>query len=245
MSIRARAAGVMASCSDAQHGPLPLFLVALTGVTGVVDAVSFLQLGHIFVANMTGNVVFLAFAIFYPQDFSIPASVVAIVAFLFGALAGGRLGFSGVGVHRARLLAWATAMESVLVACALIATPKIVDFDAATLAYPQIVFLAFAMGIQNATSRRLGVPDLTTTVLTLTMTGFASESKLAGGNGPNRRRRVAAVGAMFLGAAIGAALVLRRGGRIALGLALILLIITTATAYRLASSTEAWAIRAR
>lgn len=75
MSIRARAVGVIASWSDAQHGPLPPLPLVLTGVTGLVDAVSFLKLGHVFVANMTGNVVFLGFAISDPQDFSVPASI--------------------------------------------------------------------------------------------------------------------------------------------------------------------------
>jgi hypothetical protein len=75
-----------------EHGPLPLFLLVLTFITGLVDALSYLKLGHVFVANMTGNVVFLGFAVANAQDFSIPASVVAIGAFLVGALAGGRLG---------------------------------------------------------------------------------------------------------------------------------------------------------
>jgi Protein of unknown function (DUF1275) len=42
---------------DAKHGPLPALLVAMTLVTGLVDAFSYLVLGHVFVANMTGNVV--------------------------------------------------------------------------------------------------------------------------------------------------------------------------------------------
>ena len=69
-----------------EHGPLPLFLLVLTSITGLVDALSYLKLGHVFVANMTGNVVFLGFAVANAQDFSIPASVVAIGAFLVGAL---------------------------------------------------------------------------------------------------------------------------------------------------------------
>jgi len=46
-----------------------------------------------------------------------------------------------------------------------------------------IALLAFAMGVRNATIRRLGVPDLTTTVLTMTLTGLAAESPPAGGSG--------------------------------------------------------------
>ena len=68
----------------ARFGPLPPLLVAMTVVTGLVDSFSYLLLGHVFVANMTGNVVFLAFAVAGAQGFSIPASVVALVAFGLG-----------------------------------------------------------------------------------------------------------------------------------------------------------------
>src|ERR1700693_1088731 len=104
---------------DERHGPLPALLLVLTMVTGLVDAVSYLSLGHVFVANMTGNVVFLGFAVADAQDFSIPASLLAIAAFLAGALAGGRLG-SSAGQHRGRLLAIATYIETALLGAALI-----------------------------------------------------------------------------------------------------------------------------
>ena len=45
------------------YGPLPGLLLILTVVTGVVDSISILALGRVFVANMTGNVVFAAFAL--------------------------------------------------------------------------------------------------------------------------------------------------------------------------------------
>src|SRR5215510_9771393 len=89
---------------DPRDGPLPLLLILLTVVTGLVDAVSYLTLGHVFVANMTGNVVFLGFAVADAEDFSVPASLTAIIAFLFGALAGGRLA-GWYGTHRGRLFA--------------------------------------------------------------------------------------------------------------------------------------------
>ena len=69
-----------------------------------------------------------------------------------------------------------------------------------------IALLAFAMGIRNATVRRLGVPDLTTTVLTMTLTGLAAESQPAGGSGKGSVRRIAAVLAMLTGALAGALL---------------------------------------
>jgi uncharacterized membrane protein YoaK (UPF0700 family) len=70
---------------------LPRLLLVLTAEAGLVDAVSYLKLGHVFVANMTGNVVFLGFSIGGASGLSTLASLVAIAAFLIGAIAGGRL----------------------------------------------------------------------------------------------------------------------------------------------------------
>jgi uncharacterized membrane protein YoaK (UPF0700 family) len=67
--------------------------------------------------------------------------------------------------------------------------------------------LAVAMGVRNATVRKLGVPDLTTTVLTMTLTGLAADSPAAGGTGTGSVRRAVAVSAMFAGAVAGALLV--------------------------------------
>src|SRR5258706_1882013 len=85
-------------------GPLPLALIGLTVVAGVVDAVSYLGLGHVFVANMTGNVVFLGFLAGGAMEFSLALSLIALGAFVCGALAGGRLGRNSGG-NRRRLLA--------------------------------------------------------------------------------------------------------------------------------------------
>ena len=68
---------------------------------------------------------------------------------------------------------------------------------------------ALAMGFRNATTRKLRVPDLTTTVLTLTITGLAADSSLAGGTNPRWRRRVASVLLMFAGAAVGGVILKR------------------------------------
>jgi len=68
--------------SDPRHGPLPPLLLALTAVTGLVDAVSILRLGRVFVANMTGNVVFTGFAIVGAPGFSLSASLFALAGFL-------------------------------------------------------------------------------------------------------------------------------------------------------------------
>jgi uncharacterized membrane protein YoaK (UPF0700 family) len=72
----------------------------------------------VFVANMTGNVVFLGFAVVDAEDFSVPASLTAIAVFLFGALAGGRLA-GWHGAHRSRLFVATLLIETPLVALAL------------------------------------------------------------------------------------------------------------------------------
>jgi uncharacterized membrane protein YoaK (UPF0700 family) len=96
------------------------------------------------------------------------------------------------------------------------------------------------MGLQTATARRLGVPDLTTTVLTQTLTGIAADSHFAGGANPNIGRRLLATAAMFIGAALGAVLIFHLSVSAALALALVLLSFNAMAGYRLSSSTAAW-----
>jgi uncharacterized membrane protein YoaK (UPF0700 family) len=240
VSIDSRAIGAL-SWRDERHGPLPALLLVLTAVTGLVDAVSYLKLGHVFVANMTGNVVFLGFAVADAQEFSIPASLTAICAFLAGALLGGRIG-SRASQHRGRLLAIASYIQIALVGAALIVSLVGTDPDADLVLYLLIVLLALAMGLQNATARRLGVPDLTTTVLTLTLTGLAADSRAAGGKGPNPSRRLLATATMFLGAAVGAFLLFHVDVSAVLALALALLVLNGIAAYRLSSSADAWTV---
>jgi uncharacterized membrane protein YoaK (UPF0700 family) len=214
-------------------GPLPLALIGLTVVAGTVDAVSYLGLGHVFVANMTGNVVFLGFVAGGATEFSVALSLVAIAFFALGALAGGRLG-RNAGANRGRLLAVSSGIQALAVGGALLVSVAFAAHDG-VCAYALVLLLAFAMGLQTATARQLGVADLTTTVLTLTITGLAIDS-----HHPNTGRRLAAVAAMFLGALAGAVLILRVNMGAALAFALALLLSNTIAGYRWSSSTAAW-----
>jgi uncharacterized membrane protein YoaK (UPF0700 family) len=222
-----------------KDGPLPPMLVAMTLVTGLVDAFSYLVLGHVFVANMTGNVVFLGFAFAGAPGFSIGASVVALVAFWFGALAGGRV-VSTNGAHRGRLLNTAAAIQVVLVAVSVVLAALSASPVSAGYRYALIVVLGMAMGIQNATSRRLAVADLTTTVLTLTITGIAADSAIVGGKGSKAGRRLIAVVAMLVGALVGAALVLHVRMVYPLAIALAVLVIIGAVSRELGKADPAW-----
>jgi uncharacterized membrane protein YoaK (UPF0700 family) len=179
-------------------------LLALTVVTGLVDAVSYLRLGRVFVANMTGNVVFLGFSVDKHSGLSPAASIIAIAGFVVGALAGGR--FAASLAHRPHLwLSCAFGAEAiVLTAVAVLTALGVLPF-AGHGDYATIVALAMALGIQNSTVRHFGVPDLTTTVLSLTITGFAADSSLVGGTGSRPLRRLGSVAAMLAGAAAGAA----------------------------------------
>ena len=123
-------------------------------------------------------------------------------------------------------------MKLGLVGAALVVAIAMASFNADLIRYGLIVLLALAMGLQNATARSLAVPDLTTTVLTLTLTGLAADSTLAGGTNPRWSRRLLATGAMFLGALVGAFLVLHIGVSAAFALTFTLLGLNAVAAYR-------------
>lgn len=206
---------------DDEHGPLPAVLLLLTVVTGLVDAVSILALGRVFVANMTGNVVFVAFALAGAPGFSLAASAAALAGFVVGALAAGR-------VMSARDDRPALTRIALLVDLALISVAVVIaalaghDLSAASSDVVAAI-LALALGSQNAIVRQLKVPDLTTTVLTMTLTGIAADVRRQ----PRRVivRRVLAVLSMFGGAAVGAVLVLHTRAAVALGVADVLVVV--------------------
>ncbi len=213
----------MASASE--HGPLPRLLIGLTVVTGLVDAFSYLRLGHVFVANMTGNVVFFGFALAGVGEISAVASLIALVAFAAGAALGGRLARQPQP-HRGLLLAAACLVQAALVlASAILVTVAGTGSLATRLVL--VALLAVTMGGQNAVVRRLGVPDLTTTVLTLTVTGLVADASPA----PVRARRTLAVLAMLVGALIGGVLLRWVATSAPLWLATVLLLACAASGY--------------
>ena len=183
---------------------IPPALVLLTITTGMVDAVSFLKLGHVFVANMTGNVAFLGFAAAGFRGISASGSVLAVLAFLAGAFIGGRLGARSSSPARLLVNATIVKVGLALAAVVIVATTVIVENTPA--AYALIAVLALALGVQNAAARKLAIPDFTTTVLTLTMTGIAAD--YGAGENPKLARRFVSIASMFVGALAGAVLVL-------------------------------------
>jgi uncharacterized membrane protein YoaK (UPF0700 family) len=214
--------------SMVERTPLPVLLCVLTSVTGVVDAVSFLALGHVFVANMTGNVVFLGFAAAGATDLSVPASLAAIVAFMAGATAGGML--AARTPDRSRLLAIGVAVKIALTLTALGVSLALATDGPAR--YALIALLALAMGLQSAVVRDAAGSEPSSNVLTTTLTALAADAPIGGGDGRSSRRALAAL-TMFSGAAAGAALVLNAGVPWALSLATVLLAASGAFIHRL------------
>ncbi|ABD10188.1 putative membrane protein [Frankia casuarinae] len=217
--------------SPDQRRRLPTLLVALAILSGLVDAVSFLGLGRVFVANMTGNVVLLAFALAGAPGLSADLSALALAGFLAGAVIAGRIGtVTIIGGRRFSWLIIAMAAQTGLMAGALIATlvtqglgtePEIPEIPGAR-PYAVILPLALAMGLQHATARRMAVPDIPTNVLTSTLTGIIIDSRLGGGTGrggARRTRRFAGPVAMFAGALIGGLCLLHLGRIVPLVLA--------------------------
>lgn len=190
---------------------VPLLLL-LSATTGLVDAASVLGLGRVFTANMTGNVVFLGFAAAGLPDFAWLSFVAAIAAFMLGAVAGGRTHRHHIGRPLRQWLLVSAIFEAALLwIAAVVAIGLGLGKPEPAQLYTIIALTGIAMGFRNATVRQMKVPDLTTTVLTLTVTGIAADSRAAGGSGTNWGRRVGAILAIFVGALVGAVMIVQLG----------------------------------
>jgi uncharacterized membrane protein YoaK (UPF0700 family) len=184
---------------------VPAMLV-LTFSTGVADAVGYLALDKVFTGNMTGNVVILGMGAAGAQDLPVAGPLLALTAFLAGAAAGGRAlrARPGEPLRRAPVLlaaigaAFTGAAAWLTIGGVRIGTPA---------AYGITALMAAAMGTQAAVARGIAVKDVTTVVVTSTLTGLAADSWLGSGAGQQWRRRLAAVALIGLGALVGALLV--------------------------------------
>lgn len=185
-------------------------LYCLTFVTGLVDAGSYVAMGHVFTANMTGNIVFLGFAFGGTPGLSISRSATALGFALLGSFLAGKLDFWLGNRRRNFWLATALAIEAMLLTGAMTVSwyfePR-GGQHIPTALYGIIALTALGMGLRNGTIRRLAVPDLTTTVLTLTVAALAFDFSLAPGNNSRWRRRIGSISMMLSGAYAGVLLV--------------------------------------
>ncbi|MFN8032535.1 MAG: YoaK family protein [Mycobacterium sp.] len=193
----------MAVASPVSERLTVVALLLLTFATGLVDAISVLVLGHVFVANMTGNVIFLGFWFVPHSGVDMTAAVVAFVSFVIGTIIGGRFARHLDYEVRTWLTAALGTEVVLLTVLAVLAGTGVVpyhDNDKLIL----IAGLAVTFGAQNAAARQFGIQELSTTVLTSTIVGIGSESRLAGGRGEREKLRYSVVLTMLAGATVGA-----------------------------------------
>lgn len=182
-----------------------ILMLVLTFSTGVIDAVGYLGLDRVFAGNMTGNVVILGMALIGADNLSVIGPSIALAGFMLGAVIAGR-------ALRPEAAGWSRRTTALLTAVGVTMTAVAVVLlfhaphagDPVTLAITGA--LAIAMGIQAATARHLSVKDVTTVVVTSTLTGLAADSRFGGGSGKHAGRRLGAVVLILAGAATGAAL---------------------------------------
>ncbi|HET6997343.1 MAG TPA: YoaK family protein [Solirubrobacterales bacterium] len=180
-------------------------LLALTFVTGIVDAVSFLGLGQVFAGMQTGNVIFLGFGIAGAAGAAVAMPLISLGSFVVGGGLATLLARPGRS-HRRGGLGPATAIEAALLAGAALyaAAAEITPGDAS--AYLPVALLSLAMGLRNTVVRGLGDANLATTVLNLTATAFTSQSPLGIASGGDLAERAGALVAILAGAVAGALL---------------------------------------
>jgi uncharacterized membrane protein YoaK (UPF0700 family) len=182
-------------------------LLVLTVASGMIDSVSILRLGHVFAAAMTGNLLFVGFALAGAPGFSIVASLDALGAFVIGSFVGGAV-VERTSSHRSQLLRDAAGFQlgSLVAATAILAV--VGDSPAGGTRYLLVAVLAVGMGVQTAAVRHVGIREVTTTVLTTTLSTLISDLRPTNWRGPAAQLRVLAVLAEVGGAVVGALLVL-------------------------------------
>lgn len=224
---------------DERDGPLPVLLLGLTMLAGVVDATSILRLGHVFVATMTGNLLFIGLGAAGAKGFHVGICAISLGGFAIGAVIGGRE-CRAAQSHRGRafrnVLAAKAVCATVVTAVVLLTGPRLSLGVRDTV----VVLLALSMGTQLALIRYLKVPDLMTVVLTLTITGAITEWN-RGLWDPAMLRRGLALLAFALGGTSGALLVINVGTGAALALGLAIIIAVGAGAHVVSRSPAGWA----
>jgi uncharacterized membrane protein YoaK (UPF0700 family) len=142
-------------------------VLLLTGAAGYVDAISYLALGRVFTANMTGNTVLLGLALVQGDTDGAGRALLALAGFLVGGALGAALAYRGLDDNE-----WPRGVTLALVVEGVVLVALAND-RSGSLAY-RVTLAAIAMGIQSAAARRLDVFGITTTFVTGTLTMLIS-----------------------------------------------------------------------
>ncbi len=194
-------------------------LLILTASTGAVDGVSYLALDRVFTGNMTGNVLFIGFGLVGIQGIPVVNNLIALLTFMIGAVLASRITRAGGG----RLRLPASSVVLLMIGTLLTLALSVVWIQVGRLDTPIMIvitgLLALLLGAQAAAVKHIGIRDLSTAVVTMTMVNLSTDSRLAGGRGTSWSRRLGAILTMGLGALASAGVTLHFGGAYALLLA--------------------------
>jgi uncharacterized membrane protein YoaK (UPF0700 family) len=178
-------------------------LLLLTFATGLADSLSILVLGHVFVANMTGNVIFLGFWLAPRTSIDLTAVAVALPTFVTTTILSGRLS-RHFGIRTRPWITTVLATEIVLlVTLSILAGTGVLHYHDNTKLII-IGVLAVTFGLQHSSARQFGIKELSTTVLTSTIVSLGMDSRLSGGTGERQKLRFTVVFTMCAGAFLGA-----------------------------------------
>ncbi|WP_240311727.1 YoaK family protein [Nocardioides houyundeii] len=209
-----------------------VLMLALTFATGVVDAVGYLGLDKVFTGNMTGNVVILGMALVGAEDLPIAGPVLALVGFMVGAALGGRVLKRAAGAWTRLTTRLFASVAVVMIGLAVLLL--VTEAPGPAVALTVTTLLGAVMGVQAATARFIAVKDVTTVVVTSTITGLAADSVFGSGkakaSGGGSGRRFLAVVLILAGATTGAALLTLHIGAGLMVAGLIVLLVTSAGA---------------
>jgi uncharacterized membrane protein YoaK (UPF0700 family) len=178
-------------------------LLLLTLATGLADSISILVLGHVFVANMTGNVIFLGFWLAPKTSIDLTAVAVALPTFVCTTIVSGRVSRHFGERTRPWIASVLAAEITLLVALTVLAGAGVLHYHDNTKLI-MIGVLAVTFGLQHSSARQFGIQELSTTVLTSTIVSLGLDSRLAGGTGERQKLRFSVVSTMCAGALIGA-----------------------------------------
>lgn len=207
-------------------------LLTLTAATGALDGVSYLALDRVFTGNMTGNVLFVGFGLVGVPGIPVVNNLIALLTFLFGAALGSRITRRGSGAAKLP----ASSLALLVAGTALVLVLSGIWIAIGPLGRSTMIvvtgLLALLLGAQSAAVKHLGIRDLSTVVVTMTMVNLATDSRIAGGTATSWVRRLAAIVSMGLGALASAAVTVRAGGAYALLLAGIVMAVGVALMWR-------------
>jgi uncharacterized membrane protein YoaK (UPF0700 family) len=211
-------------------------LITLTFGAGAVDAISYLGLGKVFTANMTGNIVLLGIAVARGADPEALRAGISLVAYIVAVFLGGRLVTVWPRPERWPVgVSLALAADGVAQAGLWAGWLLSHGHSGTELTAVLVGTSALAMGLQSGAAHALGVSGLTTTYVTGTLTGLVGQLAEEAGSPAERLRRGLALVALFGGAALAVVLILH-ARRWAPGLPLLVTLLVLASGILLVRS---------